>query len=177
MDLTRTLVMGCSGSGKSTFARALAQRTGLPLVHLDQEYWSPGWVERYALPDWLDRVAELAQGERWIIDGNYSNSLPLRLPRATAVLWLDLPRWLCLSSTILRCLAGYGRSRPDMAPGCVEQWDWAFYLFIWNWFKRSRPRVIRLLSQPEYAPLVQRFRTRRAAWEWLEATPASATAS
>src|SRR5438034_461599 len=122
MDLTRVLVLGCSGSGKSTFARALALRTGLPLIHLDREYWTPGWVERYGLPRWLDRVAELAGGERWIIDGNYSGSLPLRLPRATCALWLDLPRWQCLGSTVYRCLSGYGQTRPDMAPGCPEHW-------------------------------------------------------
>lgn len=84
----RVLVIGISGAGKSTFSRALANATGLPLIHLDKEFWQPGWVQTPRL-NWRAKVTELAAGERWIMDGNYDSSLDLRLPRADTALWFD----------------------------------------------------------------------------------------
>lgn len=163
------VVLGCSGSGKSTFAAGLAARTGLPLIHLDQESWLPGWVERFEHAQWLEHVAKLAAGERWIMDGNYSATFPIRLPRATAIFWLDLTRAQCLTNVLRRMLRDYGRVRPSAAPGCPERWDWEFLRFIWNWHARSKPRQRRILAQPEYAPLVTRFTSQRAAAQWLAA--------
>jgi adenylate kinase family enzyme len=171
VDLTRTLVLGCSGSGKSTLATALTRRTGLPLVHLDQEYWAPGWVERYSPAGWADRVEQLAGGPRWIIDGNYSATLHLRLARATAILWLDLPRWVCLGSILWRLAACYGRTRPDMAEGCCEGWDPQFLRFAWTWHRLRRPRTQRLVERPEFASRLCVFRTRQAAWRWMNGGP------
>lgn len=167
MELKRVVVVGCSGAGKSTFARRLAERTGLPLIHLDQEYWSPGWVERYSHADWLARVGELCAGERWIIDGNYSASFPMRLPRATAILWLDLTRAQCLLSITRRLITSYGKVRPSSAPGCPERWDPEFYRFVWNWHATSGPKLREILARPGYAPLVRRFTSQRAAAQWL----------
>src|SRR3954452_17616221 len=68
--LYRVLVIGCSGSGKSTVARELARITGLPAVHLDLHYWRPDWTE----PDkvlWSAEIASLVAQPRWIMDGNY----------------------------------------------------------------------------------------------------------
>lgn len=168
MEMQRVVVVGCSGSGKSTFARKLADRTGLPLIHLDQEYWSPGWVERYDAVGWRARVAELCEGERWIIDGNYSDTFPMRLPRATAILWLDRTRMQCMGSITRRLIANYGRVRPTSAPGCPEQWDWEFIKFVWNWHAASGPKVREILARPEYAPLVTRFKTYREGDAWLD---------
>jgi adenylate kinase family enzyme len=172
VDLRRVVVLGSSGSGKSTFAAGLAARTGLPLFHLDHEYWLPGWVERCTLEAFTERVAEIAASERWIIDGNYSSSLPARLPRATAIFWLDLPRTVCLANVVRRVALNYGRVRPSMAPGCPERWDWGFLRFIWNWHTRSKPRQRGMLEQAEYAPRVQRFTSTRQARAWLAALPA-----
>jgi adenylate kinase family enzyme len=83
--MRRVLVIGISGAGKSTFSQALATKTGLPLIHLDKEFWRPGWVQT-PRQEWRARVSELAARERWIMDGNYDSSLDLRLPRADTVL-------------------------------------------------------------------------------------------
>ena len=67
--MQRVLVIGISAAGKSTFARKLAARTGLPLTHLDGEFWKPGWkVTGHA--EWRARIAKLAEREAWILDGN-----------------------------------------------------------------------------------------------------------
>jgi adenylate kinase family enzyme len=99
----RVHVDGMMGSGKSAFARALAARTGLPVIHLDLHYWKPGWV-RPSDDEWRERQRTLLAGAVWIIDGNYNETLPLRLERADTVVFLDTPWWLCASRSFVRGL-------------------------------------------------------------------------
>lgn len=140
------LVLGSGGAGKSTLSAALAQALALPCVHLDRAYWQPGWTP--TPPDaWRQRVAQLADEPAWVMDGNFSDTLPTRLERAQAVVWLDLPRSLCLSRVLRRVLRQWGQVRPDMAPGCPEQPDLAFLEWVWAFPRRSRPRVAALLAQ------------------------------
>lgn len=128
--MQRVLVIGSPGAGKSTLATQLAERSGLPLIHLDQQYWSSGWVEP-AKAEWRDRVARLASAERWIMDGNYGGSLATRLNRADTVVWLDLPWWKCVARLVRRSLRNRGRGRSDMAEGCVERLDAEYLAFLW----------------------------------------------
>ncbi len=140
----RIAVIGPSGSGKSTLARQLGERLALPVIHLDAHYWSAGWVETdRAL--WRPTVATLARRRQWIIDGNYSSTMDLRLPRAESIVYLDFPRWLCLLRVGRRWLTYHGRSRPDLPPGCPEKVDMAFLRWIWNYPQRSRPNTLALL--------------------------------
>jgi adenylate kinase family enzyme len=90
----RVMIVGSAGAGKSTLARALARRTGLPLVHLDALYWQPGWVET-PRPRWREVQREALAGERWIADGNYGGTLE-RLALADVVVLLEYSRWICL---------------------------------------------------------------------------------
>jgi len=144
--MQRVLVIGISGAGKSTFSRALANTTGLPLIHLDKEFWQPGWVQT-PRQEWRERVAELAAGERWIMDGNYDSSLDLRLPRADTVLWFDYPMLRCLRRAMWRAVTTYGRVRPDMAEGCAERIDLEFLRYIWTFNAKQRPRVVAALAR------------------------------
>jgi hypothetical protein len=86
--MRRALVIGISGAGKSTFSKRLAEATRLPLIHLDREFWQPGWNVTLREP-WRAKVKQLAQRESWIMDGNFDSSLDLRLPRADTVFWFD----------------------------------------------------------------------------------------
>ena len=144
--MQRVLVIGISGAGKSTFSRALATATGLPLIHLDKEFWRPGWVQT-PRQEWRVRVSELAAGERWIMDGNYDSSLDLRLPRADTVLWFDYPMLRCLRRAMWRAATSYGRVRSDMAEGCPERIDLEFLRYIWTFNAKERPRVIASLAK------------------------------
>ena len=86
-SVKRVMVIGCSGAGKSTLAIRLGRRLGLPVVHLDQRFWKPGWVET---PDdeWDERMRELVAEERWVIDGNYGRTQVMRMERADTIIFL-----------------------------------------------------------------------------------------
>jgi|SRR5690349_19229106 len=144
--MQRILVIGSPGSGKSTLAKRLSRRLGLPLINLDREYFGPAWTEPKR-PIWRERVARLVAGQHWVMDGNYRSTFDLRVPRATVIVWLDLPRWRCLVNVTWRVLRSYGRARPDMAPGCVERFNMAFMRWIWNYPRRSRAQTILMLQR------------------------------
>jgi len=166
--MRRVLVIGISGAGKSTFARRLAAKTGLPLVHLDAEFWQPGWkvMPRSA---WRLKVAELVARDSWIMDGNYGATLDLRLPRADSVFWFDYARGICLWRAVWRVATTYRRVRPDMAEGCPERLDWEFLRFIWDFNGKSRPQIVSMLAEygRHLEPIV--FRRDRDARRFLAA--------
>lgn len=155
--MQRVLVIGISGAGKTTLSRTLAERTGLPLIHLDKEFWRPGWTPTPRV-EWRPKVAELTARERWVMDGNYDSSLDLRLLRADTLIWFDYPRLPCLWRAMKRVAASYGRVRPDLAPGCPERVDFEFLRYIWSFNRLQRPAIQRQLAAhgTHLAPIVIR---------------------
>lgn len=149
----RIAVIGSPGAGKSTLARALARATGLPLIHLDREHWRPGWVEPDAA-EWRVRAAALAEASRWVIDGQYSSTLPARLGRATLVVYLDLPTAVCLWGVVARVIRYRRRVRPDMGAGCPERLDAGFLWYVLTFRRRVRPGLERMLAESD-APVVR----------------------
>ena len=123
--MQRVVVMGPPGSGKSTLARTLGARFALPVFHLDQIYWRPGWIEAPAevFGAEVERIAGLPA---WVIDGNYTHTIAPRLRAADTGIYLDVPSWLFMLRISWRILINYGRVRADAAPGCPEWLDLAF---------------------------------------------------
>ena len=122
-------------------AKAIAAKTGLPLIHLDQLFWHPGWVPTPD-PEW-DRVTdELIARDSWVMDGNYGRTLPKRIAAADTVVFLDLPRVVCTWRSLKRRFNHAGRSRPDVAPGCPEQVGWEFVRWVWTYPTRRRPGIL-----------------------------------
>ena len=142
------MIVGAAGSGKSTLARDLGALLDLPVIHLDAHYWLPGWVEP-PLDAWRDRVRQLVLGETWILDGNYSDTFDLRLPAADTIVFLDLPRHICLIRVVVRSLRSFGRVRPDAAPGCRERLNGAFLRWVWTYPSQRRPAMVRRLEEVE----------------------------
>ena len=155
--MQRVLVIGISGAGKSTLAQALASATGLPLIHLDQHYWQPGWVATKR-DVWRPKVAALANGNAWVMDGNYGSSFDIRLPRADTVVLFDYPRLRCLRRAWGRSWRTWGRVRSDMAPGCPERFDAEFVKYIWQFNDIERPSIALALRTyaPHLAPVIIR---------------------
>ena len=142
----RILILGPSGAGKSTLARRIGERLGLPVVHLDRINWNPGWVQTET-GRFRDRLAEVVKADAWVMDGNYTSHLDLRLPRAEAVIWLDLPRHVYFSRAVWRMLQNYGRSRDDVGPGCPERFELSFLThWVWAYPRRSRARHAEVLA-------------------------------
>ncbi len=116
----RVMIIGGSGSGKSTTARAIGEKLGLPVFHMDREvHWLPGWVER----DKAEKtpiVEAIVAREEWVFEGGHSSTYPQRLARADLLVWTDAPFWLRLWRVTWRCLRDWGKTRPDMAEGCPE---------------------------------------------------------
>lgn len=143
-QMKRVLIIGSGGAGKSTFARRLARETGLPLIHLDALYWKPGWIEP-AKQEWAQTVEQLLTGERWVMDGNYSGTLEQRLAACDTVVFLDMPRWLCLVRVLKRYIQYRGSSRPDLIPGCPEHLSLKFMKWIWSYPHERRPKILNRL--------------------------------
>ncbi|MBH8565262.1 DNA topology modulation protein [Nostoc sp. CENA67] len=144
--MKKIMIIGSGGAGKSTLARELGSILGLEVIHLDTLYWNPGWVET-PKPEWQSIIQDLTLRESWIMDGNYSGTLDIRLAIADTVIFLDLKRLLCLWRVIKRSWQYAGQSRPDMASGCPERLTWEFLNFVWTYPSTRRPHILNKLSQ------------------------------
>ena len=162
--MQRVLVIGSPGAGKSTLSHGLAARTGLPLYHLDKLFWRSGWVERDRAEGRTELAAILA-GDRWIIDGNYGSSLPMRIARADTVVWLDYPAWLCLGRVLKRWWQYRGTARPDMTEDCPENLNLEFLLYVLNFRNAWRHRNAAALTS--FAGQILHFRAPAEAAAWL----------
>lgn len=133
-------VLGYSGSGKSTLAGTLAERHALPCLHLDSVFWSAGWTQREHA-EALRTVSDFLQRDNWVIDGNYRSLLQKeRLADADQILFLQFPRFLCLYRVFKRLFQNKGRTRPDMAEGCIEKVDAEF---VWWVLYKGRRKAVR----------------------------------
>lgn len=139
--MQKVIVIGCPGSGKSTFSRALSQISGLPLTHLDMLYWNADktTVERSVF---IERLSEVLQKDAWIIDGNYGSTMELRMQECDTVIFLDYPADICLQGVRNR----QGKPRPDM-PWVETEEDTEFLEYIQNFYKENRPQVLELLQK------------------------------
>ncbi|MFC0006188.1 AAA family ATPase [Micromonospora siamensis] len=169
--MRRILIVGSAGAGKSTLAREVARRLGLPLIHLDRHYWRAGWIPA-ADGDFRSEVAALAARPCWVMDGNYGGTLDLRLPRADLLVLCDPPRLLCLARVLRRRWVHRATPRPDLPAGCPERIDLQFLRYVWRYPARSRPRIIAALAAAEPRPAFLRLRTRADIRAFLATLPA-----
>lgn len=160
--MKRVLVIGSPGAGKSTFARRLRERTGLPLYYLDQ-IWHCSDGSHLSEKEFDDRLDELLKRERWIIDGNYSRTLVRRLAACDTVFLLDYPTDLCLLGAASRI----GRKREDL-PWIEQEFDAEFKQHIINFPQKRLPQIYQLLQSIREEKAVIIFKTREEADNYLK---------
>ena len=146
--MERVLIIGSNGAGKSTFSFRLAEKTGLPVVHIDQLYWRGPW-DVTPEAEFDRRVQAETQDLRWIIEGNNLRSLPRRLARADTVFWFEFPPPLCVLNIFRREWAYRGRVRPDMPDQCVSRWDMKFLRMVWDFNQKNHRKIAAMLQNAE----------------------------
>ncbi len=158
--MKKVLVIGSSGAGKSTFSRRLSDLTGIEIIHLDKLHWKPNWTEP-SKEEWKATLEKAMRGEAWIMDGNYSNTLDIRIPVCDTVIFLETPPAVCVYRVLKRVTTSYGKTRPDMADDCVERFDWEFIKWIWNFENRSKPKMEKLLELFKNEKTIIRLKSKR----------------
>lgn len=159
----RIAVIGISGSGKSTFARKLSEKLGLPVRHGDELDWLPNWGER-PKDDLNAMHARWIAEPRWIIEGWIDSDRVTRLNAADLVIDLDFSRWRCFARVIQRQLRGIRRA--EMPEGCIDHF--APKTLLWVLMKSERPFIDRALKAATLKKYV-RLRSPREAARWLSA--------
>lgn len=165
--MKRVLIIGSSGAGKSTLARKLGEKTGLKVIHIDKIYWKAGWIEP-SKDEWRATLREVLREEEWIMDGNFSNTLDVRLPACDTVIFLETPRVLCVFRILKRVAFSYNKTRADMAEGCPEKFDWEFLKWVWDFKNRSKPKIERFLKEFETEKTIIRLKSKREVENFLD---------
>lgn len=162
--MNKVIIIGCPGSGKSTFSRALHKLTDLPLYHLDLLNWNSDKTT-VSKEVFLERLQNVLVLDKWIIDGNYGSTIELRLKECDTVFFLDYPVEVCIDGIKQR----KGKERSDI-PWIETEDDEEFMEFIRNYNIQSRPKVLSLLEKYSEKDIVI-FKSREEADNYIsEAT-------
>lgn len=160
--MNKIIVIGCPGSGKSTFSKQLHKITNIPLFHLDMMFWNEDktTVERSVF---LEKLSNVMEQNEWIIDGNYASTMEGRIVKCDTVIFLDYPLETCLDGIKTR----KGKPRSDMPWVEPENYDEEFIEFIKNYNFQSRPKVMELLKKHSNKNIFI-FKNRSEADEFLQ---------
>ncbi|MDZ4481530.1 P-loop NTPase family protein [Bacillus cereus] len=155
----KIIIIGSPGSGKSTFSKALSKATNIPLIHLDDLYWNVDWIPTPE-DEWINTIEKLAVKKRYILDGNYVDSLNIRLECADTVIFLDTPLIVCLFRIVKRTLKNrYGKEvslpkRIREAHGIkkqkVSEGLLGFCLYVAKFHLFTKPNIKTKLEQDKY---------------------------
>ena len=156
----RVIILGCPGSGKSTFARSLQARTGLPLFHLDNIWWKTDRTH-ISREEFDIRLSAILQGGKWIIDGDYSRTYETRFIACDTVIFLDFSAEDCMKGIRERV----GQSRPDI-PWAESQPDPELLDLVSNYHRDNCPKLYSLIEKYSDRQVLI-FRTRSQSQEWL----------
>lgn len=139
--MKRVSVIGCPGSGKTTFCRELSRSTQLPLVHLDLMYYDQSYPYATEKSIWQARVLSEAKKKQWIIDGNYKSTFDIRLPKSDTIIFLDYPTYVSMWRAIKRRVQFRKKIREDMPLTWKEHLGWNFLVFILRFNQYIAPDI------------------------------------
>ena len=151
----RINVVGTSGSGKSTFAKSIAKKFNAPYVQLDELHWKPNWEES-SDEEFFPKLEKALLSDMWILDGNYTRTIPIKWKRVQMVVYLDLPFHVVLYRIVKRSLLR-GIRKEDLWHGNRETvWKHLFTsdsMILWTirTFKKNRKKYPELFARKEYS--------------------------
>ena len=160
--MNKAIIIGCPGSGKTTFAEKLQKRTDLPLYHLDAIWHKP---DKTHIPreEFDRRIGEIFETPKWIIDGNYKRTIEMRMKQCDTVFLFDLPVEMCLQGVTDRV----GKERYDL-PWLETQVDPEFRQFIEDFPKDTLPYIYELIEKYKDEKRVIIFKSREEADGFIE---------
>ncbi len=167
--MKKIIIIGCPGSGKTTLAKKLGKKLCLPVVHLDKLWWRDNW-QNVSREEFDCLLMKELQKDEWIIDGNFSRTIPLRMQYCDSVIYLDFSVYTCLFGAIERRIKNYGKSRDDMGGNCKEKFDKEFIEFlgcILTFNKGHRKRYHKMLSEEKDKTVVI-LKSRKQAEKFLD---------
>jgi adenylate kinase family enzyme len=170
--MERVAIVGCGGSGKTYLARQIATRLDLPLTHLDAIYYDDEW-KTLPTEEFSGIQRTLVAEPRWIIEGNYASTLPIRLQAADTIIVMDLPARTCLLGIVQRRLRHRGGQH--QAIGVYDRLSWNFIRYILGYRTSMRPRVHQLIAEHAPAARMVILPNRRAAQRFLDGMPPATT--
>ena len=159
--MEKVIILGCPGSGKSTFGRDLKAITDLPLYHLDMMFWNSDRTT-VAKEVFMKRLKRAMSNSKWIIDGNYNSTMEMRIKECDTVFFLDYPTNVCIEGIESR----KGQLRSDMPWTETDNTDEEFIAFINSFNSESRPAIIDLLKKYSSKNIVV-FHSREESEEYL----------
>lgn len=175
-EFHRINIVGTSGSGKSTAGKLIARKLGYPYVELDELQWKPNWTES-AEKELLSNLERSLEGESWVLDGNYSRTVPIKWKRVQLVVWLDLPYWLILYQVIVRTVRR-SVTKEELWAGNRETLKKAFFerdsIILWclTNLGKVRTQYLAAMNDPRYSHIrFIRIRSRRELALFLASLP------
>jgi adenylate kinase family enzyme len=167
LSIKKVLIIGSPGSGKSTFAIKLSEITNLPLYHLDYFRHDKNSTYKNNPVQWTRFLNKICSNDSWIIDGNYTNSLELRIKRADTIIFFDYPKRISLHRVFKRRVNFIYKKRSDMPDLWNEKLKLKFIKFVWNFNKIQRPTIYRILDQYKHDRNLLIFKRPSEAKRWL----------
>mgnify|MGYP006336152325 FL=1 len=164
----RILIIGSAGSGKTYLSNILSEKLDIEVTHLDKMYWLPNW-ERQPVTFCEDLTKELVVSDEWILDGNYIQTLDIRLEKADLVIFLKVNRFKCIASLFKRKRLAKRKKieRDDLADGCVDKLDCSFLKWAFTFNNDYAPKLLEVINKYPDVDL-KVFNKREDALEFIE---------
>jgi adenylate kinase family enzyme len=162
MKINKVSIIGISGTGKTHFAKKLSDFLKIPITHYDEFVWGKGWKE-------VDekivekKLLEIIKKERWILEGFIHPASKARLENSDTVIYLDYSGFQAMLGGLQRWWRHRGKTRPEMADGCIEKLEWDYLKVMWK--RSERPEIEEAIKG--FEDKITRLKTRKEASDFI----------